>query len=84
MIIYICPYDIDVKVLADADFGSNWFPEEAKDGSDMARSRSGFVVSYLGCPVMCRSKIQIEIYLSSNESWYISIRKSLHNTVPII
>ena len=34
----------DVKVWADADFRSNWFPEEAKDYSDTACSCLVFVV----------------------------------------
>ena len=50
--IYIRPRDRNAKVWVDADFSGNWFPEEAKDDSDTARSFSGFFVSYLGCPVM--------------------------------
>ena len=45
MVIYIRPHNSDVNVWADDDFIGNWFPGEANDDSDTARSRSGFFVS---------------------------------------
>ena len=50
--ICIQPSESDMILWSYADFRINWFPEESKDDSDTARSCSGFVVSYLGCPVM--------------------------------
>ena len=84
MVIYISPCENNINLWSDADFGGNWFPEEAKYDSDMARSRSGFVVSYLGCPVMWKSQLQTDISLISNDSEYIVIIKALHNTINII
>ena len=66
--IYIRPCNINVKVLADSDFSGNWFPDEAKDDSDTARSRSGFLVSYVGCPLMWKLQLQTDISLRSTES----------------
>ena len=63
--IYICPRESDVKIWADDDFISNWYPEEAKDDSYTARSHLGSVVSYFRCPVMWKSQIQTEISLIS-------------------
>ena len=71
IIIYIHPCDSDIKVWADDDSSGNLFPEEAKYDSYTERSRSEFVVSYLVCPVMWKSKFQIEISLCSTESKYI-------------
>ena len=68
MFIYIGPCDSDVKVWEDADFSSNWFPEEYKDNSDMARYRSGFFVSSLGCPVIWKSQLLTWISLISTDS----------------
>ena len=56
--IHILPRDSDVNVWTDVDFSGNSFPEEAKDDSDTERSRSVFVVSYLGCSVMWKSQLQ--------------------------
>ena len=50
--IHICTFDSDTKVWEDADSSCNWFLEESKNDSDMARYHLVFVVSYLGCPVM--------------------------------
>ena len=52
--------------------------------SDMLRSFSVFVVSYLGFPVMCKLKLQTWISLSSTESEYIALIKALCNTITII
>ena len=56
--IYIYPRDSNFKVWVGSDFSGNWFPEEDKDDSDKARSQSGFVVTYLVCPVMWTLKPQ--------------------------
>ena len=82
--IYIRPRNSNVKVQADYDFSSNWFPEEANDDSDMARSCSGFVVSYFVCPVIWKSQLQTWISLSSTESDYIALSRSLQKTIRII
>ena len=73
--IYIRPRDIYVNVWVDAGFSGNWFPEQPKDNSDTARYCSGFVVSYLGCPVMCKLQFHTEIYLSSTEVDYIALNQ---------
>ena len=48
----IRPTDDAFKVWADADFSRNLIPEEDEDKPDTARSRSGYIMSYLGCPVL--------------------------------
>ena len=60
--IYIRPHESDSEVWADADLSGNYFPEEAKDDSDTARSCSGFVVYYFGDFQLCGSSYFIQIY----------------------
>ena len=50
--VYICHCDSNVKLLADADLRGIFFPEEAMDDTDTAGDCLGFVVSYLGYPVI--------------------------------
>ena len=62
-------------VWADANLSGNWFTEEATDDLDAARYFLVFVVSYLGCPVMCKLQFHTEIYLSSTEVDYIALNQ---------
>jgi hypothetical protein len=47
----------------DADFSGNWYPDDAAWDVDTARSRTGFVILYAGCPILWTSKLQSEIAL---------------------
>ena len=82
--ICIHPSKSDMILWSYADFRINWFPEESKDDSDTARSCSGFVVSYLGCPVMRKLHFHTEISLIYTDSDYISLSQALRKTIPII
>ena len=57
--IYIRHRKSDAKVWVDADFSGKWFPGEDKDNPDMESSLSGFIVSYLACPVIWKPQLQI-------------------------
>ena len=67
--IYLRPTDDSFVVWADADFSGNWKldDDETTNNADTARSRSGYIVSYLGCPVLWKSQLQTKIALSSTE-----------------
>jgi hypothetical protein len=49
-----------------------------------ARSRTGYVIKYVGCPILWASKLQTEISLSSTESGYIALSQALREVTPII
>ena len=82
--IYIRPTDDTFKVWADADFSGNWIPEEAEGEPDTARSRSGYIMSYLGCPILWKSQLQTEIALSSTESEYIALSQAARKVKPLM
>ena len=42
-----------------------------------AKSRTGYVISYAGCPVIWASKLQTEVVLSTTESEYVGLSESL-------
>jgi len=71
-------------VWADADFSGNWIPEEAKEEPDTARSRSGYIMSYLGCPILWKSQLQTEMALSSTESEYIALSQAAGKVKPLM
>lgn len=82
--IYIHPKDSSFKVWADADFSGNWMPDEGEWNPDTARSRTGFFISYLGCPIMWKSQLQTEVALSSTESEYIALSQATRKVKPIM
>ncbi len=65
------------EVHVDCDFAGNWVKEDAMDDPSTAKSRTGYVISYAGCPVIWASKLQTEVVLSTTESEYVGLSESL-------
>ena len=70
-------------VFCDADFSGSWDPQ-ATDDPDTARSRTGFVIKYAGCPILWASKLQSLIALSTTEAEYISLSTALREVIPLM
>ena len=49
----------------------------AMNDSSTAKSRTGYIISYGGCPVLWVSKLQTEVVLSATESEYVGLSESL-------
>ncbi len=47
------------------------------DDPSTAKSRTGYIISYGGCPVIWASKLQFEVVLLSTESEYVGLSESL-------
>ena len=71
-------------VWADADFVGNWNQDTAILDVSTAKSRSGYLITYSGCPISWVSKMQTEIALSTTESEYISLSLALQETIPMM
>jgi hypothetical protein len=65
------------EVHIDCDFAGNWVKEDAMNDPSTAKSRTGYIISYGGCPVIWASKLQTEVVLSSTESKYVGLSESL-------
>jgi hypothetical protein len=76
--------DKSFDVFADADFVGNWYRMTASDDSSTAKSRSGYVILYAGCPIAWCSKLQTIIALSSCEAEYVALSESLRDTIPLM
>jgi hypothetical protein len=77
--------DDSFQVWADADFSGNWDdPDEAMTDSNTARSRSGFIITYMGCPLLWKSQLQTEIALSTTEAEYICLSQALRKVIPLM
>lgn len=69
---------------ADAGFAGDWDPIIAEHDNSTARSRTGYVIMYAGCPLVWASKLQTEIALSTTESEYIALSIALREVIPLI
>lgn len=69
------------RVYVDADFSGNWSKDTAEWDPDTARSRSGCVITYAGCPVYWASKMQTEIALSTTEAEVIAASEAMRHVI---
>ena len=63
-----------------ADFSGGWAQSDS-DNVENSMSRTGYVITYAGCPVLWCSKIQRETSLSTTEAGYIALMHSIHGVI---
>ncbi len=68
----------------DANFSGNWNKAFAPMDPSTAKSRSGGIIFYAGCPVSWASKLQTQVTLSTTEAEYITMSQSLRDVIPIM
>mmetsp|Transcript_30431 Transcript_30431/g.69423 ORF Transcript_30431/g.69423 Transcript_30431/m.69423 type:complete len:1695 (-) Transcript_30431:406-5490(-) len=74
--------DLRLDCYPDADFAGLWGQDHPQD-SHCVRSRTGFLISLSGCPVVWSSKLQTEIALSTMEAEYIALSTACRSLLPI-
>ena len=67
----------------DADYCGNWKPTDTDDPNS-AKSRTGFVITYLGCPIVWGSRLQTVFALSTAEAEYIALSTALREVSPMM
>ena len=72
-----------IVVHVDASFASEWNNDTAEEPSSVL-SRTGYVISYCGCPILWASKLQSEIVLSTTEAEYVALSQSMRDVTPLI
>jgi hypothetical protein len=72
-----------LECYVDADFAGGYSPEFSDDASTCF-SRTGYVISYAGCPIIWASKMQTTIALSTTEAEYIALSASLREVIYLI
>jgi hypothetical protein len=73
-----------VEVYADADFCGLFNAETAIYDPVTAKSRSGYIVMYMGCPIIWASKLQGKTALSTTKAVYNACSEALRNVLPIM
>jgi len=67
----------------DADFAGGWTGGDSTN-PETVLSRTGFVISYAGCPIYWQSKLQSEIALSTTEAEYIALSMAMREVLPFL
>jgi len=74
--------EIDLDCYVDADFAGLWNYENDQDPV-CVKSRTGYVITLGGCPVIWVSKLQTEIALSTLEAEYIALSTPMKDLLAI-
>ncbi|KAL7547469.1 hypothetical protein ACHAWF_011772 [Thalassiosira exigua] len=75
--------DLSIDCYPDADFAGLWGHEDPQD-PHCARSRTGYVITLAGCPVLWRSSLQSEIALSTMEAEYVALSTACKDLFPLV
>jgi hypothetical protein len=73
---------LTLDMFVDADFAGMWHKEYSAL-RDNVLSRTGFVITFCGCPITWCSKLQTEIVLSTTESEYIALSTGTRELLPL-
>lgn len=72
-----------IECYVDADFAGNWNSLDAENAANML-SRTGYVIFFMGCPLVWKSKLQTEIALSTTEAEYIALSQAMREIIPLM
>ena len=75
--------DLSVDCYPDADFAGLWGHEDPQDPHSV-RSRTGYIITLSGCPILWKSSMQNLVALSSMESEYVSLSTACRDLFPLI
>jgi hypothetical protein len=74
--------DFRLDMYVDADFAGMWH-KDFSELRDCALSRTGYIITYCGCPIHWASKLQSKIALSTTESEYIALSMATRELLPL-
>ena len=72
-----------LECFVDADWAGSWCAESSTDPLS-AHSRTGYVITYAGCPILWASKLQTLIALSTTEAEYIALSSALREVIAVM
>ena len=73
---------LQVDCYVDADFAGLWNVEQDQDPL-CVKSRTGYPIMFMGCPLTWVSKLQTQIALSTMEAEYIALSQAMRDLIAI-
>jgi hypothetical protein len=73
----------NTDIYVDSDFAGGWGYEDPSDPV-CVKSRTGFIIEVMGCPIQWMSKLQTNIATSTMEAEYTALRVALRTAIPLI
>ena len=73
---------LNVDCYVDADFAGLWKSEDPHDPISV-KSRSGHLITFMGCPLLWSSKLQTQIALSTMEAEYIALSQAMRDLIGV-
>lgn len=70
-------------VYVDADFAGGWGYEDPNDPA-CVKSRTGFIIEIMDCPIQWMSKLQTNIATSTMEAEYTALSVALRSAIPLL
>ncbi len=74
--------NLSLDMYVDADFAGMWHQEHSALLENVL-SRTGYIITFCGCPIHWVSKLQSEIALSTTESEYIALSMATRELLPL-
>ena len=74
--------DLSIDCYVDADFAGLHGRDPDREPSS-AKSRTGYIITLGGCPILWKSQLQTEISLSTLEAEYSALSASLRTVLPL-
>eukprot|EP00957_Ditylum_brightwellii_P175039 13327114-Ditylum_brightwellii.AAC.1 len=72
---------LQVNCFVDADFAGLFSVEDLQDVTSV-RSRTGYVRKFAGCPILCVSKLQTKVALSTLHAECVALSQLLRDLLP--
>ncbi|CAJ1933824.1 unnamed protein product [Cylindrotheca closterium] len=72
-----------LECYVDADWAGSWRDRTSTDPLS-SRSRTGYIITYAGCPIVWASKLQTLVALSTTEAEYIALSSSLREVIALM
>ena len=75
-------FDWKVDCYVDADFCGLWGSEDPNDPI-VAKSRTGYVITLAGCPLLWKSSLQTETSVSTMMAEYVALSSAMRDMLPL-